>query len=594
MISRHAWSGLRDDRGAVAPITAILLVSLFGFGALVTDIGLAQLTRRQLQAATDAAALAATYTVAGTEETNTSTSGWVSDYLTRNGFSGATVTTLQTGTYCPESGVLPANRFTSGTTSCAGFADLGIGPNAVRVTTTESVPLFLGRVLLPGKTNLTVGATATAAQIPQAGFFAGTGLLSVNTSQSPILNAVLGGMLGTSVNLTAVQYQGLLNTNISAFSFFGALATNIGVSAGTYSSLLNSNVTVQQVLQAEASALNSPGSVAAVALNELAADVTGSPTVALGSLFDLGVWQSQGIGSSNPPPALTATLNAYQLAALTVQVANGQHAVTIPPSSLGIPGVATVSLAATVIEPPVSAPFVFGPIGMSVHTAQVRLQLTLTLLGALTGLPDLLQAGTVTIPIYVEVANGEATLSKITCGFNPATDAQVTIEGQSAAAQAWVGTVSSGAMSNFTSEPTVSPAALVNLSLSILGVNVPVATINGSAEVTVGSPAPTPLVFTQTDIADGTIQTVTSTGMLSTLLGSLSNHLTLSVTLLGGSLSAGTILSAVTTPLTTLLAPLFAGLDSLVDTMLTALGIKIGYMDVTVTGVRCGSPVLVD
>jgi uncharacterized membrane protein len=137
-------------------------------------------------------------------------------------------------------------------------------------------------------------------------------------------------------------------------------------------------------------------------------------------------------------------------------------------------------------------------------------------------------------------------------------------------------------MSNFTSQPTVSNATLVNIANLV--------TITGSSEVTVGSASSTPLVFTQTDIADATAQTVTSTGMLSNLLQTLGNNLSLSGTLLGIQLpSTGGLLGSVTA----LLAPAFAGLDSLVDGLLAALGIRIGYMDVTVTGVRCGNPVLV-
>jgi uncharacterized membrane protein len=41
------------------------------------------------------------------------------------------------------------------------------------------------------------------------------------------------------------------------------------------------------------------------------------------------------------------------------------------------------------------------------------------------------------------------------------------------------------------------------------------------------------------------------------------------------------------------LSPLAAALDPLVDGLLEALGVKLGYMDVTATGVRCGVPALV-
>jgi uncharacterized membrane protein len=577
MIPSTPRSLRRDERGVVAPVTAILMVALIGFASLAVDIGYFQSTKRQLQAATDAAALAATYAVVSPDQ-QTNPQSWVNSFLQKNGY-GDTSPTVVVGTYCPDSTLAPASRFTSGTASCAD-PSLGSGPNAVKVTTTTTAPLLLSRVLLLGQSTMTIGTTATAAQIPQAGFYAGTGLLSINNG---LLNAVLTGLLGSNVNLTAVQYQGLLNTNITALSFFNALATNLGVSAGTYNSLLQSSVTVQQVIQAEIDALNQPGSDAAAALGTLKADVAGSPSLTVGSLFDLGVWQNLGVGSSSPPPALSATLNAYQLASMTVQVANGAHAVTVPTSTLGIPGIATLTAASTIIEPPVSAPFVFGPVGMTVHTSQVRLQLQLQLLSALS-LGGLLGTAPVSLPVYIEIAAGTAQLTGITCGFSPGTDAQVTIAATPSAANTYIGNVTPGAMTNFSTTPTVSPASLV----TALGGLV---TITGSGEVSVGAGSPTSLTFSQTDIANATAHTATSTGMVSNLLQTLVNTLQLQVKITG--LGLGLSQSVLTASLTTLLSPVAAGLDSLVDGLLAALGIRIGYMDVTATGVRCGMPVLV-
>jgi uncharacterized membrane protein len=79
--------------------------------------------------------------------------------------------------------------------------------------------------------------------------------------------------------------------------------------------------------------------------------------------------------------------------------------------------------------------------------------------------------------------------------------------------------------------------------------------------------------------------------MVSNLLQTLVNTLQLQVKITG--LGLGLSQSVLTASLTTLLSPVAAGLDSLVDGLLAALGIRIGYMDVTATGVRCGMPVLV-
>ena len=49
----------RNDKGAVAVMTAVLAVLLFGMAALVVDLGIARDNRRQAQNTADAAALAA-------------------------------------------------------------------------------------------------------------------------------------------------------------------------------------------------------------------------------------------------------------------------------------------------------------------------------------------------------------------------------------------------------------------------------------------------------------------------------------------------------------------------------------------------------
>lgn len=574
-----------SEDGAAAVIAAVLLTMLLGMAALAVDIGSLQWTKRRLQAATDAAALAATYALS-TGAANTDPQIWADSYLSRNGFAGALAAAPQVGIQCPDAALAVSARFTPTTDPgaiCAGHPEFGTGPNAVRVTTRVQAPLFLGGLLLPGRSSVPVAATATAAQIPQAGFYAGTGLLGLDAG---MVNAVLGALLGSNLNLDLASYNGILHANLSALSFFQALATNLGVSAGTYGSLLQADATVQQVLQAEIDALNKVGSVtdvtAAVAgLTALRDQISGSPTLRLGDLFDLGVWNDLGLGSAEAPPALSATLNAFQLASLAAQVANGAHAVALPGATLGIPGIASITAAATVIEPPVGPPFAFGPVGVQVHTSQVRLQLNLQLLSLLS-LGGLLGTAPVNLPVYVEVADGEARLSGISCGFEPATDARVTIDAQPAAVRAFIGTVDASGFDNFSVRPDVFPATLVNLAGLL--------TITGSAETDLGLGTPASLVFTPADIAAGTAQRVASAGMLGNLLQVLGSKLVLKVQLIGLGLDA----SALTASLTTLLQPVFAGLDPLVDGLLAALGIQLGYIDVTATGVRCGAPVLVD
>jgi uncharacterized membrane protein len=566
------------ESGAITLIASISMTTILGMAALVADMGSLHLAKRRLQAATDSAALSATYPVA--EGTAASPLSVAQSYLAKN-ISGANVTSAVSGTYCPDSAASVTGRFIAGQATCANETDI-TAMNAVKVTASTVSPLYFGRVLTGGGTSETLTATATAAQINEAGFYAGTGTASLNAG---LVNAILMSVLpGSNINLSLAQYNGLLGANIDALTFMNALATDVGISAGTYNSVLTSTATVQQVIQAEIDALNAPGSVASVALNTLKADIVGSPRLTLSSLLDVGVWKDVGIGSVTAPGALSATLNAFQLASLTAQVANGTSAVSIPAAALGIPGIATVSSAASVIQPPQGPAFTFSPVGVTVHTAQVRLQLNLQLLSALSVLNGLnLVSAPVSLPIYIEVAPGNAQLTGISCGFNPATDATVQIQASSGLAHAYVGTVSNTVMSNVSSPVTVSPATLVNV-LNVI-------TVTGQGSVSVGGNNATTLTFNQTGITNLTPQTVGSTSLGTSLISSLGNSTVLSGSLLGISLAPA---SPTLKTVTGLLTPVFQALDPIVDNLLAGLGIQVGTIAVTATGVRCGAPTLVN
>jgi uncharacterized membrane protein len=612
MTLRRIIAGWSDERGAIAPFAAIVLAAVIGLTALSVDLGSWVAQRRSLQAATDAAALAAVSDTGLLAASNKDAIlGNARDLLNRNG--GVTPSIkpadLDLGVYCAyaldKDGHLPKPRFNTAIGYCDGVGPLKTAavPNAVRLQASLDAPTFLSRVLQPTRASLTIKTSATAARIDEAGFYAGTGLVSIDTTQSALLNAVLGKLLGTSLNLTAVQYQGLLNANVEALGFLDALKTNLSLSAGTYDQLLATNVKVSQLLQAMVDVLDAPGSVATVALNAIKTSIVGNPSLTLGQLLDLGVWAKQPIENGTAETALQAGLNVLQLVSLSAQVANGRNAISIPSINVGLPGIASLEIASTVIEPPQSPPFTFGPVGVSVHTAQVRLQLKLQLLD----LFGLLGQG-VQLPLYVEAASGDAYLKAIDCGSEPKTDAMVTIAARSGLISVYIGKIDFNTMKNFDRPITtadIKPAPLLDLSLlGILGAH-----LDGKAFV--GTPPPTnpnepndddykDLIFNQEQIAQRVSQSVASTGMVDNLLAGL-EQLQLSgcgLYLLG--LCAAPLdlndknIGKIIANLRQILNPVINGLlDPLVDGLLAALGIKLGYMDVTVTGVRCGVPVLV-
>jgi Flp pilus assembly protein TadG len=138
---------LRDERGAVAVITAMLLVVLLGFSALVIDVGGLYHERRILQNGADAAALAVAQTCAtGTCDTTIAPTYAASN----NAVSGLSITT----TVCGHGGGLA--------TGCSPRPPLPSSvTDYVMVTTNATVPYTFARVL--GQTSGPVKATAVVA-----------------------------------------------------------------------------------------------------------------------------------------------------------------------------------------------------------------------------------------------------------------------------------------------------------------------------------------------------------------------------------------------------------------------------------------------
>lgn len=114
----------------------------------------------------------------------------------------------------------------------------------------------LGRLLLLCSLFLSVNATA-ACTATGACLSAGPRLLSVDTTQSALLNPLLGSLLGARLSLTAVDWNNLAQGNVQLLAFLTSLGAQAGVSSP--SDVLNAYVTLAQVtaalgLQAQAQA----------------------------------------------------------------------------------------------------------------------------------------------------------------------------------------------------------------------------------------------------------------------------------------------------------------------------------------------------
>lgn len=147
-----------DDDGAVAVLVALLSVVLFGFGALVVDVGALYFERRQLQVGADAASLAIAQACAAGDCGPYDADAEV--FADGNALDGAA--RVEPGEVCGTISVgLPA---------CAEPPTTLVGSGYVQVTTrteqadgTTLVPPFLARILVPGYQGTDASARATAA-----------------------------------------------------------------------------------------------------------------------------------------------------------------------------------------------------------------------------------------------------------------------------------------------------------------------------------------------------------------------------------------------------------------------------------------------
>ncbi len=236
----HPRHFIRDRSGAISIIAALSLAMLLAIAAIVIDAGSLYFSRRSLQATSDAAALAAVQNPA-------SATAIAADVFSRNGYSSPTLV-VTTGTYSANESLDAGARFTAGSSNM----------NAVRVKATLQKSVYFGTFMGLGQF-FPIVTQSTAARVPTASFGAGTAVAQLNAG---LTNALLGKLWGSSVSLSLIDYQALLNTNVDTLTFFNQLATDISVT-GTYQQLANTSVTTGQILTALVETLNTSGAASA-------------------------------------------------------------------------------------------------------------------------------------------------------------------------------------------------------------------------------------------------------------------------------------------------------------------------------------------
>lgn len=563
-----AWIARRQCRsGNVATIAALAMPVVIGATALAVDMGTLTLERRELQHHADLAAIVAASALHDPI-------GAVEDYVTSNrlGFavhaeterdnedSGADAETLATGLLSVETG-----RYSADPNVAAGerFRPAATATDAARVTIRQRPPLHFASLFTDAPT-LTATGTAHAANL--AAFSIGSRLASVDDG---ILNAVLGSLLGADLSLKVMDYRALLDADIEILSFLDMLATRLDLTGVTHEQLLQEEVELG-VFTAALAALDLPGQ-AGKALDALALSTRDSDrTVPLELFFDAGPLSGVPVGSAS---ALDVEAGVLDILTAAGAIANGDSQIALD-LDVGLPGIAAAKLKLAIGETPQHSPWLaLGSTGATVRTAQTRLMLDLKIAG--TGSLSLVH-----LPLYVEVAYGEATLTGLTCNASGIATS-VRLEARPGLLEAAIGKVDEQRFLDFERRPTIAKARLVDLLLI---------KIDATAHTEAASTNRHQVAFSANDIATGKIRSVATRDPLGSLLGSLLYRLDADIRL--GPIALFTPRSVLDL-LGGVLEQAAAPVDTLLVNTLQALGIRLGEADIRVTGTHCARSVLV-
>jgi uncharacterized membrane protein len=555
MVTTSAFRRFRaDERGNIAIMGAGLMSLMIGCAALAVDLGTIFADRRRTQSTADLAAIVAASNLSNAVNAATAT-------VVKNNYPADAMVKLELGTYTANGAVSPQSRFVTPATGTA---------NAARVTLNTQTPLYFARIFT-GTNQYTIRTSATASSTAVASFAIGSRLASVNGG---LINAILSATLGTNLSLSAMDYQALINARIDALDFLTALATRINMTGATYDSVLTSNVKISDIIAAALTSQQATNgaNAATTALSTISQAVSSSTTkIKPGSLIDVGPYANLTTGQK---AKVDVGVSALDLVSATGQVANGTNQIATS-VNLGLPGITSVSLTATIGERPVGSGWItLGTKGASVHTAQTRILLLVQLAGS-GSVPA------VNLPLYVEIASGTATLNALTCGRPNVTTSTVTLGVTPGIVDAWIGNVTTAELKNFTSKPNPPAATLVSLG--------PV-TVTGRAHAGMGNTTAKNVDFSYSDIQSQLKRTVTTTNFTSSLTSSLLGDLSLTVNV--GPL--GLPIPGLGSTVSGILGGATSSIDQLLASALATLGVGIGQADVWVLGIRCDGAVLVN
>ncbi|MCB1385331.1 MAG: hypothetical protein KDJ80_05270 [Nitratireductor sp.] len=567
-------SFLGNDRANVAIMMAIYMPVAIALLALGVDTGALYLERREAQSLADLAAIVAVSDVANAEKNvrRFLNDNNVSDFEIRSvdlrddadedtddppGLSSNTEVLLEGGLYVADPAIVPENRFSPGKAPV----------NAIRVTIRKPGALYFGNMFLD---SVSMEVNGTAQNMESAAFWIGSRLASLDGG---IANALLNNLFGTNVSFAVMDYRALLDAEVALFPMLDTLATEARLTALTYDELLDTDVSLAVL----AKALKQSGHSSKVdtLLSAIAASAGARDRmIRIGDLVQLGYLGRYRVGEGGS--GMIANVNAWSILTAAASLANGSQQVHL---DLGaeIPGVGGFDLYLAIGEPAQGSPWLrIGEEGTTVTTAQTRL-----LIDARIGGSGLLSSLQIRLPIYVEVARGQATLDEIRCSPAGSKANRVVLAVRPGIARAEIGSVDPDVLAKFDRSPVSGDAVLIQTLL---------ARVKAKAVAEVTNLEATDISFSAHDIEKNRVKSISTTDPTQSLTKSLLNSLEIRIE--GPLLSLSTP-AAAQAALAAAIAPVASQLDQAINTILTLVGVRLGEADVSVSGLRCANAVLV-
>ncbi|MCA8900401.1 MAG: hypothetical protein KDA53_04055 [Hyphomonas sp.] len=559
----------RSERGNALILFAMFAPVALMLLALAIDIGAVGVKKRELQGATDIAAILAAQEIGTYRQTalaNLAANGFETGAVNDPADDDAdtehrprTEAIIVRGTYIPDPNRPAPERFTANTYPV----------NAVKVTATHEADLFFaaGFMEAPDLTTTSVAYFAS-----EAGFTVGTRLAAV---RGGVANMLLNELFGTEVSLSAMDYRALLRADAALFPALDALSTRAGITAVTYDDILQGEVTLSDLALSLVDGLP-PGDAARTPLSRIAADpAMAAQTLELQDLVDLGAYSASRPGTVSGPYALR--VRALDMLTAGALLAGGEHQIELDLGA-SLPGLAGLTATLQIGERPKGTYWlaVSGDRSARVHTAQARLLLDARIDGA-----SLLMGSEVRLPLYVELAAATAEIGRVSCPGGREAGALVDILVTPSLAHLRIADVTPETLADFDPEAPASPAQLFGSRLLA---------VRGRSSTDVGSLTPQTVRFTADDILRGRIRTVASRDLVGSATGSLITGLELQVSAGGLSLYSP---SRVQSAIAWTVAPVTDELDEVLESLLALAGLSLGEADVRASGLHCKHAVLV-